>query len=149
MSALSQRKKKKSLHSVFLTMDGWNPSMSLVRLNACRVCGNCFKPNRSDQITSQQGQKKTKKPHSYNSHSLRACSASQRFHWLTYKKLFMCSFWLQGSAKWNMLSDGRRLASAALWIQKRVEAITPGHKSWGEPDRQNTTLASPPSADPS
>lgn len=41
-----------------------------------------------------------------------------------------------------MLSDGRRLAFSAFWIQKRVEAITPGHKSRGE----NKTLASPASA---
>lgn len=41
-----------------------------------------------------------------------------------------------------MLSDGRRLAFAAFWIQKMVEAITPGHKSRGE----NKTLASPASA---
>lgn len=53
-----RRSHTKKIHSVFLTTAGWNPSMSLVRLNACRVCGNCFKPNRSDQITSQQGERK-------------------------------------------------------------------------------------------
>lgn len=55
-----RRSHTKKIHSVFLTTAGWNPSMSLVRLNACRVCGNCFKPNRSDQITSQQGERKKK-----------------------------------------------------------------------------------------
>lgn len=55
-----RRSHTKKIHSVFLTTAGWNPSMSLVRLNACRVCGNCFKPNRSDQITSQQGERKNK-----------------------------------------------------------------------------------------